>query len=70
VSPNVLKYGTELLLDDRTLDDLRRELRMEVEVGGSSVGELASSILSGAGAHGGPQFGFSTHALKEAARQH
>jgi putative radical SAM enzyme (TIGR03279 family) len=70
VSPNVLKYGTELLLDDRTLDDLRRELRMEVEVGGSSLGELAASVLSGAGALSGPQFGFSTHALKEAARQH
>ena len=33
VSPNVLRYGTETLLDDVTLDDLRRALRMRVEVG-------------------------------------
>lgn len=70
VSPNVLKYGTELLLDDRTLDDLRRELRMDVEVGGSNLGELGQAILSGSGVPVAPQFGFSTHALKEAARQH
>ncbi|MEX2542534.1 MAG: DUF512 domain-containing protein [Trueperaceae bacterium] len=70
VSPNVLKYGTELLLDDRTMDDLRRELRMPVEVGGSNLAELARAVLSGAGALSAPQFGFSTHALKEAARQH
>jgi NifB/MoaA-like Fe-S oxidoreductase len=70
VSPNVLKYGTETLLDDRTLDDLRRELRMPVEVGGTTLAELAETILSGAGARHLPQFGFSTHAIKEAAKQH
>jgi putative radical SAM enzyme (TIGR03279 family) len=70
VSPNVLKYGTETLLDERTLSDLRRELRMEVEVGGSTLGELAHAILSGSGARTLPQFGFSTHAIKEAAKQH
>ena len=70
VSPNVLKYGTELLLDDRTMDDLRSELRMDVEVGGSSLGELAQAVLTGAAVGSNTQFGFSTHALKEAARQH
>ena len=70
VSPNVLKYGTERLLDDRTLDDLRTELRMEIEVGGSNLAELYSAILSGGGASKLPQFGFSTHAIKEASKQH
>lgn len=70
VSPNVLKYGTELLLDDRSMDDLRRDLRMDVEVGGTNLEELGRTILTGAGAAAGPQFGFSTHALKEAAKQH
>jgi NifB/MoaA-like Fe-S oxidoreductase len=70
VSPNVLKYGTETLLDERTLSDLRRELRMEVEVGGSTLGELARAILSGRPTRAMPQFGFSTHAIKEAAKQH
>ena len=70
VSPNVLKYGTENLLDDRTMDDLRRELNMAVEVGGTSLGELAETILSGVGERHLPQFGFSTHAVKEAAKQH
>jgi putative radical SAM enzyme (TIGR03279 family) len=70
VSPNVLKYGTETLLDERTLSDLRRELRMAVEVGGSTLGELARTILSGSHARTLPQFGFSTHAIKEAAKQH
>jgi putative radical SAM enzyme (TIGR03279 family) len=70
VSPNVLKYGTETMLDDRTLDDLRKGLRMRVEVGGTTLAELAEAILTGAGEHHGPQFGFSTHAIKEAARQH
>ena len=70
VSPNVLKYGTENLLDDRTMDDLRGELNMAVEVGGTSLGELAETILSGVGERHLPQFGFSTHAVKEAAKQH
>ena len=70
VSPNVLKYGTETLLDDRTLDDLRRELRMEVEPGGTDLNELARAVLSGVGERHLPQFGFSTHAVKENAKQH
>ncbi len=70
VSPNVLKFGTETLLDDRTLDDLRSSLKMPVEVGGTNLAELAEAILSGVGARPGPQFGFSTHAVKEALKQH
>ena len=70
VSPNVLKFGTETLLDDRTLDDLRSELGMAVEVGGSSLSELFETILSGVSEKQLPQFGFSTHAVKEAAKQH
>ena len=70
VSPNVLKYGTETLLDDRTLADLRSELGMAVEVGGTNLAELVETILSGVGETHLPQFGFSTHAIKEAAKQH
>lgn len=70
VSPNVLKYGTETMLDERTLDDLRRELCMDVQVGGSNIAELAETILTGTYQGYVPQFGFSTHALKEAAQQH
>lgn len=70
LSPSMLKYGTETLLDDRTLDDLRRELGMRVEVGGTHLGELGAAILAGEGARALPQFGFSTHAVKEASGQH
>lgn len=70
VSPNVLKYGTEQLLDERSLDDLRRELRMPVEVGGTNLAELAETIITGVGERHLPQFGFSTHAIKETAKQH
>jgi putative radical SAM enzyme (TIGR03279 family) len=70
VSPNVLKYGTERLLDDRTMDELRSELQMAVEVGGTNLAELADTIISGIGERHLPQFGFSTHAIKEAAKQH
>ncbi len=70
VSPNMLKYGTETMLDDRTLSDLRRELRMPVEPGGTDRAELVRSVLTGAGERHLPQFGFSTHAVKEAAKQH
>jgi putative radical SAM enzyme (TIGR03279 family) len=70
VSPSMLKYGTETLLDDRTLDDLRRELGMRVEVGGQDLEELARTIVTGALATSTPQFGYSTHAVKEAAGQH
>jgi NifB/MoaA-like Fe-S oxidoreductase len=70
VSPNVLKFGTEKLLDERTLDDLREGLKMQVEVGGTSLAELADTIISGVGERHLPQFGFSTHAIKESAKQH
>jgi putative radical SAM enzyme (TIGR03279 family) len=70
LSPSMLKYGTETLLDDRTLDDLRRDLRMRVEVGGRDLRELLDTIVRGAPAVSEPQFGYSTHAVKEAASQH
>ncbi len=70
VSPNVLKFGTEKLLDERTLDDLREGLKMQVEVGGTNLAELADTIISGVGERHLPQFGFSTHAIKEATKQH
>jgi putative radical SAM enzyme (TIGR03279 family) len=70
ISPNMLKYGTERLLDDRTLDDLRHDLRMRVEVGGTDLAGLAHSLITGSAPKSDPQFGFSTHAVKEASRQH
>ena len=45
-------------------------LRMQVEVGGTNLAELAGAILTGVGERHMPQFGFSTHAVKEAGRQH
>jgi putative radical SAM enzyme (TIGR03279 family) len=70
VSPNVLKFGTEKLLDERTMDDLRESLKMQVEVGGTNLAELFETVISGVGERHLPQFGFSTHAVKEAAKQH
>ena len=70
VSPNMLKYGTRTMLDDRTLDDLERELRMPVAVGGADLGALYRSVLDGPEGVYLPSFGFSTHAIKEAAKQH
>jgi putative radical SAM enzyme (TIGR03279 family) len=70
VSPSVVKYGTETMLDERSLDDLRRELKMEVEIGGTNLAELARAMLYGTATRALPQFGFSTHAVKEAAKQH
>ena len=70
VSPSMLKYGTETLLDDRTLDDLREALGMRVEVGGTNLAELYATVLGTGGATTVPQFGFSTHAIKEASGQH
>jgi NifB/MoaA-like Fe-S oxidoreductase len=67
VSPNVVKYGTETMLDERSLGDLRRELKMEVAVGGTNLAELAQAMLSSAPGGALPQFGYSTHAAKEAA---
>ena len=65
VSPNVLKFGTEMLLDERSLDDLRTYLKMDVEVGGTNLFELAQTIISGLNNKHLPQFGYSTHAVKE-----
>ncbi len=70
LSPSMLKYGTETLLDDRTLDDLRRELGMQVAVGGQDLQALVHTIVSGVGEAVAPQFGFSTHAVKETVAQH
>ena len=44
--------------------------KMRVEVGGTNLAELAQAILTGVGEAHMPQFGFSTHAIKEAQRQH
>jgi len=38
--------------------------------GGTDLAELATSVLTGAGERHLPQFGFSTHAIKESAKQH
>src|SRR5690606_24667391 len=70
LSPNMLKYGTETMLDDRTLDDLRAELRMPVEVGGTNLGKLGGAILAGDGEHALLSFGYATHGIQEAAKQH
>lgn len=70
LSPNMLKYGTETLLDDLTLDDLRGRLGMAVEVGGNDLAALARTVIDGAPQQRLPQFGFSTHAVKEASKQH
>ena len=70
LSPNMFKYGTQTMLDDRTLPELQDELRMPVAVGGTDIAELYASILDGPAERYLPSFGFSTHAIKEAARQH
>ncbi len=64
VPPTTLRYGTELMLDDVSLDELRRELRMDVRAGGATLGELARVLLEGE-VGGGLQFGLSAHAVKE-----
>jgi hypothetical protein len=43
---------------------------MQVEVGGTNLAELTDTIITGVGERHLPQFGFSTHAIKEAAKQH
>jgi putative radical SAM enzyme (TIGR03279 family) len=70
ISPSMLKYGTETFLDDRTLGEVAEALRIPVVVGGRDLHELVATILGGEGQAAQPQFGFSTHAVKEAARQH
>ncbi|HKI56866.1 MAG TPA: DUF512 domain-containing protein [Trueperaceae bacterium] len=70
LSPNMLKYGTETLLDGTTMSELRARLEMRVDTGGTTLAELGRSILRGTGERALPSFGFSTHAVKEAAKQH
>ncbi len=70
ISPNMLKYGTRTMLDDLTVDDVAVALGMPVVPGGSSLGQLARTLLQGEAADVAPSFGFSTHAVKEASEQH
>jgi putative radical SAM enzyme (TIGR03279 family) len=64
VSPSTLRYGTELMLDDVSLTDLRQQLKMDVRSGGKNLAELARVILENAQSSL-PQFGMSAHAQKE-----
>ncbi|GHG06042.1 Fe-S oxidoreductase [Deinococcus piscis] len=64
VPPTTLRYGTELMLDDLSLTELRADLKMDIRPGGSTLGELARVILEGAQSSG-PQWGMSAHAVKE-----
>lgn len=70
VSPNMFKYGTEVMLDDRTRSQVEAELGMRVAVGGTNVAELIDTIVTGEVHDHLPSIGFSTHAIKEAAKQH
>ena len=45
VSPSTLRYGTEIMLDEITLTDLRERLNMDVRAGGKNLGELVAAIL-------------------------
>lgn len=67
VPPTTLRYGTELMLDDVSLSELRNEFRMDVRAGGSTLGELARVILDGAQSSG-HQWGMSAHAVKDSGR--
>jgi putative radical SAM enzyme (TIGR03279 family) len=64
VPPTTLRYGTELMLDDVSLGELRQEFRMDVRAGGATLGELARVILDGAQSSG-HQWGMSAHAVKD-----
>ena len=64
VSPSTLRYGTETMLDEVTLSELRAHLKMDVRSGGKSLAELVRVILSNASSSL-PQFGMSAHAIKE-----
>lgn len=70
LSPNMFKYGTQTMLDDRTLGDLQEALGMQVAVGGTDLAGLFESVVNGPAQSHLPSFGFSTHAIKESARQH
>ena len=64
VSPSTLRYGTETMLDEVTLPELRARLKMDVRAGGRSLAELARTVLENA-TFAAPQFGASAHAVKE-----
>ncbi|MDT3682290.1 MAG: DUF512 domain-containing protein [Truepera sp.] len=70
LSPNMFKYGTETMLDDRTRSEVQDELGMRVAIGGTNLAELVETILTGEVHDHLPSIGFSTHAIKEAAKQH
>lgn len=65
VSPSTLRYGTETMLDELTLPELRANLRMDVRAGGTTLAALARTILEASAGGALPQFGMSAHALKE-----
>jgi putative radical SAM enzyme (TIGR03279 family) len=71
VSPSTLRYGTEIMLDEITLSDLRERLKMDVQAGGKNLRELAGVILDCAinghatNQNALPQFGQSAHAIKD-----
>ncbi len=70
LSPNMLKYGTDAFLDDLTLSQVRQELGMSVRTGGTTLGQLAHAVVQNRERSDLPAFGFSTHAIKEASKQH
>jgi putative radical SAM enzyme (TIGR03279 family) len=61
VSPSTLRYGTEIMLDEITLTDLRERLKMDAILEHTNLehGQHESNRLNL------PQFGHSAHALKE-----
>jgi putative radical SAM enzyme (TIGR03279 family) len=65
VSPSTLRYGTETMLDEISLTELRSSLKMDVRSGGKTLAELARVILENAAPSSAPQFGKSAHAVKE-----
>lgn len=67
VPPTTLRYGTELMLDDVSLGELKKEFKMDVRAGGATLGELARVLLEGAQSSG-HQFGMSAHAVKDSER--
>ena len=67
VSPSTLRYGTELMLDEISLSDLRSQLKMDVRSGGKTLSELIAAILESATVSNVPQFGLSAHSIKDRA---
>jgi putative radical SAM enzyme (TIGR03279 family) len=67
VSPSTLRYGTETMLDEITLAELRERLKMDVRSGGKNLSELVRVILENAAIGNLPQFGSSAHSIKDRA---